>query len=67
MVRGKGDKERIVPLCDDAIYWIELYINTKRKEKDPQRKCPFIFYQVRELLLCQELPSGIVLKFMENS
>jgi integrase/recombinase XerD len=43
MVRGKGDKERIVPLCDDAIYWIELYINTKRKEKDPQRKCPFIF------------------------
>ena len=43
MIRGKGDKERIVPLCDDAIYWIELYINTKRKEKDPQRKCPFIF------------------------
>ena len=43
MVRGKGDKERVVPLCSDAIYWIELYISSKRKEKDPQRKCSYIF------------------------
>lgn len=43
MVRGKGDKERIVPLCDDAIYWIELYINTKRKEKILKENAPLSF------------------------
>lgn len=43
IVRGKGDKERLVPLCEDAIYWIEMYVRTKRNEKDPNRKCPYIF------------------------
>ncbi len=44
MVRGKGDKERIVPLCNDAIYWIELYINTKRKEKESSKKMPIYLF-----------------------
>lgn len=43
IVRGKGDKERLVPLCEDAVYWIEQYVNTLRKEKDPDRRCPYIF------------------------
>lgn len=43
IVRGKGDKERLVPLCEEAIYWMETYINTERLKKDPKRTCPYIF------------------------
>ncbi len=42
-VIGKGDKERIVPINENAIYWIENYKTTLRKEKDPNGKCPFVF------------------------
>lgn len=30
LVRGKGDKERLVPLGDIAIHWINLYLNNSR-------------------------------------
>jgi integrase/recombinase XerD len=40
---GKGDKERMVPLGENAAYWIETYVNSLRHSKDPKRKCPFIF------------------------
>ncbi len=43
VVRGKGDKERLVPLCEDAAYWIENYVSSLRTVKDPKHKCPFIF------------------------
>ena len=43
LIRGKGDKERLVPLCQEAIYWIEYYLSGFRKEKDPKRKCPYVF------------------------
>ncbi|NLK84569.1 MAG: site-specific tyrosine recombinase XerD [Aeromonadales bacterium] len=43
IVRGKGDKERMVPLCSRTIEWIERYISTFRLQKDPKQKCPYIF------------------------
>ncbi len=43
IVRGKGDKERLVPLASDAIYWIDTYVQTLRKNKDPKGSCPFVF------------------------
>lgn len=43
MIRGKGDKERLVPLGETARYWIDTYINTLRREKDPDRRCQEIF------------------------
>lgn len=43
IVRGKGDKERLVPLSESAVYYIENYVATFRKEKDPKRKIKGIF------------------------
>lgn len=43
IVRGKGRKERLVPLGENACYWIESYVASFRSEKDPKQKCPFIF------------------------
>lgn len=31
-VRGKGDKERLVPIGDEAQYWLVLYLRTARAE-----------------------------------
>ncbi|ACZ32996.1 putative tyrosine recombinase XerC [Chlamydia pneumoniae LPCoLN] len=38
-IRGKGKKERIIPVTSNAIQWIQTYLNhpdRKRLEKDPQ-------------------------------
>ncbi len=33
-IKGKGDKERIVPLGEEALFWLKKYLNTqKTKEK----------------------------------
>jgi integrase/recombinase XerD len=36
-VRGKGDKERLVPIGDSAIRYIQLYKQTTRTQIQPQR------------------------------
>lgn len=44
LIRGKGDKERIVPLGDNALYWLATYItSTLRARRDPQKSCPYVF------------------------
>lgn len=43
LIRGKGGKDRLVPLGENACYWLSTYIATGRKEKDPEGKCKFIF------------------------
>ena len=43
IVRGKGDKERLVPICAQALEYLDQYINTARAIYDPKRKIRFIF------------------------
>ncbi|MCR5536025.1 MAG: site-specific tyrosine recombinase XerD [Succinivibrio sp.] len=43
IIRGKGDKERLVPLGQNATYWIESYVKGARAQKDPKLSCPFVF------------------------
>ncbi|MGY3777614.1 site-specific tyrosine recombinase XerD [Isobaculum melis] len=41
---GKGDKERIVPLGDTAIHWIEKYLNLSRTHLEKSGKpSPYLF------------------------
>lgn len=42
-VRGKGDKDRLVPLGEDAVAWLERYLRTARNElmSDPMRPALF--------------------------
>ena len=43
IVHGKGGKDRLVPLGQNACYWLATYICDKRAERDPKQSCPFVF------------------------
>lgn len=43
LVRGKGDKDRIIPVVDNAILWVQHYINNARPLKDPNKISEFVF------------------------
>lgn len=50
LIRGKGDKERIVPLGESTIYWLSTYISSdERKLKDPKVSCPYVFLSAKGL------------------
>ncbi|HLF97896.1 MAG TPA: site-specific tyrosine recombinase XerD [Methylococcaceae bacterium] len=42
-VRGKGSKDRLVPLGEDALNWLEHYLRDTRGELLAGRDCPHIF------------------------
>ena len=44
---GKGDKERIIPLGDHAIYWIEQYLEKARPELVQDSSVPYLFLNHR--------------------
>ncbi|GEQ61984.1 site-specific tyrosine recombinase XerD [Vagococcus lutrae] len=44
---GKGDKERIIPLGDHAIYWIEQYLEKARPELVRDSSVPYLFLNHR--------------------
>ncbi len=47
LIRGKGGKERMIPLDENACYWIDTYINTLRAQRDPKHVCPFVFLSAK--------------------
>jgi integrase/recombinase XerD len=44
---GKGDKERIVPLGDQAVDWLRRYISDGRQRLTRQRSSPWLFVNAR--------------------
>ena len=49
LIRGKGGKERIVPLGEQAVYYIESYLASERSRRDPRRSCPYVFLSSKGL------------------
>ena len=47
IISGKGGKERMVPLDENACFWIDAYVNTLRKNRDPQSTFPFVFLSAK--------------------
>lgn len=47
--KGKGDKERIIPISDTAKKWLELYIDTSRQVllNKSSKESPFVFLNSR--------------------
>ena len=40
---GKGNKERLVPVGEEAMSWLESYMNQARKDILGERQCDFLF------------------------
>ncbi len=47
LIKGKGDKERIIPLGENAIYWVSTYVHTLRAAKDPNKTSPYVFLSAK--------------------
>lgn len=44
LIKGKGDKERIVPVGKIALNFVKAYLNSPlRAQKDPRGRCPYVF------------------------
>jgi len=46
-IRGKGDKERLVPLGEEAVFWAQKYLTDARQELFPQRPDATLFPSTR--------------------
>lgn len=49
LIRGKGNKERIIPFGDTAAFFVEKYVKEARVLKDPKVTCPYIFLSSKGL------------------
>lgn len=46
VIKGKGDKMRVIPMTKAAVYWIRRYVYERRQEKDPDQTLPFVFLSI---------------------
>lgn len=53
-VMGKGSKERMVPLGEEAIVWLSRYITTARVELARAAKCDAVFLTARRTALTRQ-------------
>lgn len=44
---GKGNKERLVPMGEEALHWVERYIGESRVDLLKQQSCSYVFVTVR--------------------
>jgi len=62
LVRGKGDKERLVPFGTEAEKWLSLYLQTARQELLGNRVSPALFINNRGTRLSRK---GIWKRFQD--
>ena len=49
LIKGKGSKERMVPLGESAVYYLEYYLKNARVLKDNKSKCDYVFLSSKGL------------------
>jgi integrase/recombinase XerD len=53
-VLGKGDKERLVPLGEEAVAWLDRYLSGSRREILQGRVCPYLFPTSRSCCMTRQ-------------
>ncbi len=64
---GKGDKQRIVPLGAEAVYWIERYLIEARPQLLKNRICDELFVSQKRAGISRQLAWMIVEKYAEGA
>lgn len=60
---GKGDKERLVPLGEEAVYWLQRYLNAARAELLKGRAEDFVFVSQKRCGISRQLAWMIVKRY----
>ena len=60
---GKGNKQRIVPLGGEAIYWIERYLSEARPQKNKNARCHELLVSQKRGGISRQLAWMIVEKY----
>lgn len=68
MVRtiGKGDKQRIVPLGEEAIYWLEIYLQRARPALLKNTRCDALFVSQKKTGISRQLAWMAVSRYAEQ-
>ncbi|MRN39139.1 site-specific tyrosine recombinase XerD [Neisseria sp. N95_16] len=62
---GKGDKQRIVPLGGEAVYWIERYVQESRPLLLKDKMCDELFVSQKRVGISRQLAWMIVKEYAE--
>ncbi|PJO78572.1 site-specific tyrosine recombinase XerD [Neisseria brasiliensis] len=62
---GKGDKQRIVPLGGEAVYWIERYVQESRPLLLKNKMCDELFVSQKRVGISRQLAWMIVKEYAE--
>lgn len=65
-VNGKGNKERIVPLGDYALNYLEIYINNYRREFLNTNHSEYLFLTIRKTKMTRQLFFEIIKKIAKS-
>ncbi|ULJ69995.1 site-specific tyrosine recombinase XerD [Wielerella bovis] len=63
---GKGDKQRIVPLGEEAIFWLEKYLQQARPSLLKGQKCDAVFVSQKKVKISRQLAWIAVKKYAEQ-
>jgi len=68
MVRtiGKGDKQRIVPMGEEAVYWLEIYLQRARPALLKNTRCDALFVSQKKTGISRQLAWMAVSRYAEQ-
>lgn len=65
-VIGKGNKQRIVPLGAEAVYWLERYLRSARGELLKQMPCDAVFVSRKRVGISRQLVWQMVKRYADG-
>ena len=66
-VMGKGSKERLVPLGDEAVVWLQRYLKTARPALAAEGKSDHMFLTTRRALLTRQAFWALIKRYAVKS
>ena len=64
---GKGDKQRIVPMGEEAVYWLEHYLQHARPALLKNARCEAVFVSQKKMGISRQLAWMAVSRYAEQA
>jgi integrase/recombinase XerD len=66
-ITGKGNKERLVPVGEEAMSWLECYMNQARKTLLGESQCDYLFVTSRKDAMTRQAFWHIIKRYAKKS